>query len=100
MPDLSTPLLNAANAKLLDPDMDCAGLDLSTHINVMMDEVHPKTDTGETSEGDVHIAANVIYYPEHSTGFCKSDGQHSEHLQPSNLHDSAEVSLFLSLPLS
>ncbi|KAL7524512.1 hypothetical protein ACHAXR_000607, partial [Thalassiosira sp. AJA248-18] len=49
MPDLSTPLLDAANAKLLDPTMDCASLDLSDHIAMAMSETGSKSDGGASA---------------------------------------------------
>ena len=37
MPDLSTPLLDAANAKLLDPDLNCASFDVSDSVIISSD---------------------------------------------------------------
>merc|ERR1719401_447458 len=83
MPDLSTPLLDAANAKL-NPGLDCADY----HINVETQEVDPDADT---SDGDVNAdGSNLIYYPQYSKGLCKSAEQQPESLQSSDLHDSAE----------
>ena len=82
MPDLSTPLLDAANAKLLDPGLDCAD--------------YHNVETKDTSDGDVNTgASNLIYFPQYSKGLCKSAEQQPESIQSSQIHKSAEVSLLL-----
>merc|ERR1712085_8835 len=82
MPDLSTPLLDAANAKLLDPTMDCASRDLSSQINAIMEKTHPKAGTNTGGENS--------YYPARSKVLCKNDGQQADWLKPSDLFGSAE----------
>mmetsp|Transcript_28384 Transcript_28384/g.48957 ORF Transcript_28384/g.48957 Transcript_28384/m.48957 type:complete len:164 (+) Transcript_28384:635-1126(+) len=94
MPDLSTPLLDAANAKLLDPSMDCASFDLSDYIQAAMSDSYPKSDEGapeaEDSQdnsppsADAVVAAKVEshtadimlpYYPSTSGHVCLADGK-------------------------
>jgi len=82
MPDLSTPLLDAANAKLHDPSMDCADLDLSTSIEAIMDEMHSRLDI---SDGASAAAPEVTYsyYPDYRESICLNDNEQSERLNSS-----------------
>lgn len=97
MPDLSTPLLDAANAKLHDPDMDCASLDLSTQIVAVMAEMHPgvpEATGGSDGGSDAGSSApEVIYYPDYGGQKCKNDGQQAGWLNPADLSNSVEVSI-------
>ncbi len=83
MPDLSTPLLDAANAKLLNPTMDCASLDLSSGIGSVMSEAKPD---------DGNAAPSVIYYPSFDSASCLHDGVIPAWLQESDKFESAQVS--------
>jgi len=69
MPDLTTPLLDAANAKLLDPTLDCASLDASNYIGI-----EAAIEGGTTIEAEV---AN-LYYPNSDSATCLNDGLEAE----------------------
>ena len=77
MPDLSTPLLDATNAKLLNPGLDCA-----SELNDVIFEI----------SGVIPGAPITIWYPAYAEGGCLSDGKESEWLSQSELFDSEEVS--------
>ena len=68
MPDLSTPLLDAANAKLLDPNLDCGSYDVSDYVGI------EAAVEGGAVEADV---AN-LYYPNSDTATCLNDGLEAE----------------------
>jgi len=74
--DGSTPLLDAANAKLLNPDMDCASLDQS-------DEVMSE-DMQEVS------VPERVFYPDFGRSKCLSDGVYEDMFKPEKLFDSAQ----------
>jgi chitinase len=82
MPDLSTPLLDAANAKLLDPGLDCASMDLSDHVAQVVGEAFSQ---GHGEEGDGAPAA--VYYPDFGSGVCLNDGMQSDWIQKSDTFD-------------
>jgi len=67
--DLNTPLLDAANAKLVNPSLDCA--DIGSYHTV------------EAAAGG-EAAVETEYYPHYDSGTCLSDG-----LAPSWLQNSA-----------
>jgi chitinase len=81
LPDLSTPLLDAANAKLLDPNLDCASLDLS--------DITPLLSEGRLDGGAVQVQKEV-HYPNFSTASCLHDGLEADWLGPSDKFDTAE----------
>ena len=87
--DFSTPLLDAANAKLLDPSLDCASLDLST-IGAVMNEMHITSQGASADAGP-----ELVFYPAFGEGLCLSDGNHADWLQLSDMTNSAEVSCFI-----
>ena len=65
MPDLSTPLLDAANAKLLNPDLDCASLDKSDIILAMSEE---ETEAALASIASLEVStadvpSTFVHYP-------------------------------------
>lgn len=84
MPDLSTPLLDAANAKLLEPSLDCASLDLST-IGAVMSELHPSSQAAGNSESE------LVFYPDHGSGICRHDAQQSEWLKKSETSNNLQT---------
>jgi len=88
MPDLSTPLLDAANAKLHDPSMDCADLDLSTSIEAIMDEMHPRLDIDGASAAAPEVTYS--YYPDYSESICLNDNEQSEWLNPALIFNSVQ----------
>ena len=86
MPDLSTPLLDAANAKLLNPDMDCASLDLSEAIAELVGEAHPMSAGAHAGLPD------IAYYPDHSGAVCLNDGNDPDWLKDADRFGTLEVS--------
>ena len=94
MPDLSTPLLDAANAKLLNPDLDCASLDLSDSIGTVIGEARP--DNGGNANAGV---PEIAYYPSFNTGSCLHDGLQADWLKKSDIFSTVDVS-FIYLLLS
>lgn len=94
MPDLSTPLLDAANAKLLDPSIDCASMDLSTQITALISEAHPKPDD---SAGGSSGPPKIIYYPDYGAAQCLNDGKESAWLQPGDIFHTPKVSILSSV---
>ena len=90
--DLSTQLLDAANAKLLNPTMDCASLDLSDSINALIGEAKPD---GGGNGG----ASEIVFYPDFSNAKCLHDGLHSTWLQPGDMFNNAQVSRLLLLAI-
>jgi len=85
LPDMSTPLLDAANAKLLNPALDCASLDLSDSVADLI---------GDALGADPENAGlpSVVFYPDFNLGSCLSDGFESNWLRPSDKFDNAKVS--------
>mmetsp|Transcript_43344 Transcript_43344/g.77906 ORF Transcript_43344/g.77906 Transcript_43344/m.77906 type:complete len:815 (-) Transcript_43344:179-2623(-) len=81
--DLSTPLLDAANAKLLNPTMNCTSLDLSDSINALIGEAKPD---GGGNGG----ASEIVFYPDFSNAKCLHDGLHSSWLQPGDMFNNAQ----------
>lgn len=80
---MSTPLLDAANAKLLDPTLDCASLDLLSAVGETMSQAnYAAADAGP----------EVVWYPDFGGGICLSDGLHQSWLKPSDKFDNIEVS--------
>lgn len=86
MPDLSTPLLDAGNAKLLNPDLDCASLDLSDQIKEVVSDVHPQSNTA----GDAPGAETMPWYPDRSKNVCVSDGNEPSWLPDADLTSSIQ----------
>ena len=81
--DLSTPLLDAANAKLLDPNLDCANLNLSDIVVAAMSEAKPN--------GDGNAVTDIVLYPSFDSQKCLHDGLQSDWLRPSDLFNNAQV---------
>lgn len=77
MPDLSTPLLDATNAKLLDPTLDCA--DGLFNVLGISSGSEPKEEP--------------MYYPDYSAQSCLADGNHPAHLQAKDRFHTADVSI-------
>ena len=93
MPDLSTPLLDAANAKLLNPNLDCAGLDLSNEVAGIMSEAG---FTGPAAGGGGEPGVpKIVYYPNYSGAVCLNDGLQSDWLKATEIFGTVEVSLLL-----
>lgn len=93
MPDFSTPLLDAANAKLLNPNLDCASLDLSDVINDLIGDAFTVGDPESDVAGG---APEVVYYPDRAGNVCLHDGLHPDWLKPSEIFNNAEVRISLS----
>ena len=93
MPDLTTPLLDAANAKLLDPSLDCASLDLSDYINEIVSEAHPPQLILDAKGNSVPISSQVSlskWYANFSDGVCLNDGQEPNWLKDEELFDTVQ----------
>ena len=86
MPDKTTPLLDAANAKLLKPDLDCASFDLSDDVasnvigDVFQDSSEPK----------------IQFYPSFDTSTCLHEGSPPGWMKKADIFGDAEVSPILS----
>ena len=67
MPDLSTPLLDAANAKLLNPDLDCASLDKSDIIMAMSEEeteaALASLEVASLEVSTADVPSTFVHYP-------------------------------------
>lgn len=82
MPDLSTPLLDAANAKLINPNLDCASLGHSADTTSAV--IGGDAEAGNTS--------SESYYPHFDTSSCSRLAP--DWFQESDVFESAEVSSF------
>ena len=102
VPDLSTPLLDAANAKLLNKDLDCASLGLSTYIADAVEGVFTGLSvTGGDGEGGGHGSVpTVVVYPSFARAICLSDGEQANWLQPSDMHNNVQVSCLIDWCIS
>ena len=76
--DGSTPLLDAANAKLRNPDLDCA-------------DRNGLKEAGELMSGAALEESAALYYPSNSAPVCLSDGKQSKWLPEGSVHDTVEV---------
>ena len=93
--DLSTPLLDAANAKILDPDLDYVGLNLSDSVaGAVTGEAKPD---GAANAG----APDVEYYPDFSASKCLYDslGGLKLYLQPLNIFNNVQVGLPIAISI-
>jgi hypothetical protein len=79
MEDLSTPLLDAANAKLSKPSLDCSNMtDVSFAKNIVKDQ-----------------NASYLYYPLYDgSSSCVNDGNQPSHYTSSDMFDNKEVRTF------
>jgi chitinase len=80
MEDLSTPLLDAANAKLRDPSLNCAGASLSDEISSAL----------ESKLEDKPIKLPP-FYPVVDTAKCINDGKQPSWLQSTQLFDNEQA---------
>ena len=79
MEDLSTPLLDAANAKLSNPSLDCSNM---THVS-----------SAENNEKDQN--SSYLYYPLFDgSSSCVNDGSQPSHYSSSDMFDNKEVSAY------
>lgn len=92
MPDLSTPLLDAANAKLLNPDLDCASLDLSAYVKEVISEAHPDSP-GSAAAAGTGQASLTVYYPVYDVALCFNDGLEPDWMKADEMFGTLEVSL-------
>ena len=96
MPDLTTPLLDAANAKLLDPSLDCASLDLSDYIKEIVSEAHPPQqlilDDAEGNSVSIipQVQVSSVWYANFSDGVCLNDGKEPNWLKDEELYDTVQ----------
>jgi len=86
MPDLTTPLLDAANAKLLSPNLDCASFDLSDDL--ASNTISP---AAVLDDGIVSNDPETVYYPMFGSGSCAHDGLEPVWLRPTDLLGSAQA---------
>ena len=94
MPDLSTPLLDAANAKLLNPDLDCASLDLSAYVKEVISEAHPDSPgSAAAAAAGTGQASLTVYYPVYDVALCFNDGLEPDWMKADEMFGTLEVSL-------
>ena len=93
MPDLSTPLLDAANAKLLNPDLDCASLDLSAYVKEVISEAHPDSPGYAAAAAGTGQASLTVYYPVYDVALCFNDGLEPDWMKADEMFGTLEVSL-------
>jgi chitinase len=84
MDDLSTPLLDAANAKLVNPSLDCSTM---SDADAMMGK------NANTSENE----GPSLYYPLFDgDNSCVNDGNQPSYYTSSDLFEKIEVGIFVN----